>query len=173
MSDGPSHFATTDGGVTGLHDVDASTALEAPSLDTKFNSLRAAILPFACWKVDNLRFAFDSSAVQPGLRDDLANLLDQGAGAPQIPPESLSTAAAHGADRACQGYTIPLLDTILVVVNTSCTAPRARPPCSAASAPVWPSATRSGAMASWVSMRSMLPRKLASVRVRAPVMRRS
>jgi hypothetical protein len=28
-------------------------------------------------------------------------------------------------------------------------------------------------VASWVSMRSMLPRKLASVRVRAPVMRRS
>jgi hypothetical protein len=28
-------------------------------------------------------------------------------------------------------------------------------------------------MASWVSMRSMLPRKVASVLVRAPVMRRS
>jgi hypothetical protein len=28
-------------------------------------------------------------------------------------------------------------------------------------------------MASWVSMRSMLPRNLASVHVRAPVMRRS
>jgi hypothetical protein len=56
--------------------------------------------------------------------------------------------------------------------NTSCTAPSARPPRSAASAPAWPSAARSDA-ASWVSMRSMLPRKLASVRVRAPVMRRS
>jgi hypothetical protein len=57
--------------------------------------------------------------------------------------------------------------------NTSCTAPRARPPCSAASASAWPSATRSGAVASWVSMRSILPRKLASVLVRAPLMRRS
>ena len=50
---------------------------------------------------------------------------------------------------------------------------QARPPRSAASAPAWPSAARSGAVASWVSMRSMLPRKFASVRVRAPVMRRS
>src|SRR5216117_2805785 len=76
MGDGPRLFGTTDGGVTGLHEADGRTALVAPSLDTKFNTLRAAILPFACWKVDNLRFAFDSSAVQPGLRDDLANLLD-------------------------------------------------------------------------------------------------
>jgi hypothetical protein len=57
--------------------------------------------------------------------------------------------------------------------NTSCTAPSARPPCSAASAPAWPSVTRSEAVASWVSMRSMLPRNVASVHVRAPVMRRS
>jgi hypothetical protein len=57
--------------------------------------------------------------------------------------------------------------------NTSCTAPSARPPCSAASACAWPSAARSGAMASWVSMRSMLPRNVASVLVRAPLMRRS
>jgi hypothetical protein len=57
--------------------------------------------------------------------------------------------------------------------NTSCTAPRARPPRSAASACAWPSIARSGAVASWVSMRSMLPRKVSSVFVRAPVMRRS
>lgn len=57
--------------------------------------------------------------------------------------------------------------------NTSCTAPKARPPRSAASASAWPSVTRSGAGASLVWMRSMLPRNLASVRVRTPVMRRS
>ena len=53
----------------------------------------------------------------PLLLNDLANLLDQGAGAPQIPPESLSTAAAHGADRACQGYTIPLLVAETRILN--------------------------------------------------------
>jgi hypothetical protein len=56
--------------------------------------------------------------------------------------------------------------------NTSCTAPKARPPCSTASAAAWPSVTRPDAMASaWLSIRSMLPRKVASVFVRAPVMR--
>jgi hypothetical protein len=56
--------------------------------------------------------------------------------------------------------------------NTSCTAPKARPPCSTASASACPSATRPDAAASaCVSIRSMLPRKVASVFVRAPVMR--
>src|SRR5436305_11293336 len=53
----------------------------------------------------------------PLLLNDLANLLDQGAGAPQIPPESLSTARAHGADRARQGYTIPLLVAATRILN--------------------------------------------------------
>jgi hypothetical protein len=56
--------------------------------------------------------------------------------------------------------------------NTSCTAPTARPPCSIASASAWPSATPPDAVASaWLSMRSILPRKVASVFVRAPFMR--
>ncbi len=57
--------------------------------------------------------------------------------------------------------------------NTSCSAPRARPPCSAASASPWPSAVRPAGLTSPVSMRSMLPRNSASMRLRAPVMRRS
>ena len=57
--------------------------------------------------------------------------------------------------------------------NTSCMAPMARPPCSAASASACPSATLQGAYASPCdSMRSMLPRKVASAFVRAPVMMR-
>ena len=57
--------------------------------------------------------------------------------------------------------------------NTSCTVPSARPPCSTASASAWPSATRpdTAVASAWLSIRSMLPRKLASVLVRAPVMR--
>ena len=56
--------------------------------------------------------------------------------------------------------------------KTSCTAANARPPCNITSASAWPSATRASATASFgASMRSMLPRKVASVLVRAPVMR--
>ena len=57
--------------------------------------------------------------------------------------------------------------------NTSCTAPRARPPASVASASAWPSATRSGANGPpCASMRARWPRKVASVLMRALVMRR-
>jgi ActR/RegA family two-component response regulator len=51
----------------------------------------------------------------PLLLNDLANLLETGKN--QIPGGSLSTAAAHGADRARQGYSIPLLVSETRVLN--------------------------------------------------------
>jgi hypothetical protein len=55
--------------------------------------------------------------------------------------------------------------------NTSCKAPRASPPCSTASACPWPRAARSGdELPPCASMRSILPRKLASALMRALVM---
>jgi hypothetical protein len=44
------------------------------------NTLRAAIIPFACWRVDDVRFAFDSSIVGPDVgpeMDQLGKLIDQ------------------------------------------------------------------------------------------------
>jgi YesN/AraC family two-component response regulator len=51
----------------------------------------------------------------PLLLNDLAHLLETGE--TQIPEKSLSTAATHGAERAKQGYTIPLLVTETRVLN--------------------------------------------------------
>jgi ActR/RegA family two-component response regulator len=51
----------------------------------------------------------------PLLLNDLAHLLETGE--TQIPGKSLSTAATHGAERAKQGYTIPLLVTETRVLN--------------------------------------------------------
>ena len=51
----------------------------------------------------------------PLLLNDLAHLLETGG--TQIPDKSLSTAAMHGAERAKQGYTIPLLVTETRVLN--------------------------------------------------------
>ena len=51
----------------------------------------------------------------PLLLNDLAHLLETGG--TQIPDKSLSTAATHGAERAKQGYTIPLLVTETRVLN--------------------------------------------------------
>lgn len=51
----------------------------------------------------------------PLLLNDLANALK--ASPVQLPPESFSTAAVHGADRARQGYTIPMLVTETRILN--------------------------------------------------------
>ena len=51
----------------------------------------------------------------PQLLNDLAKLLETGE--TKIPETSLSTAATHGAERAKQGYTIPLLVTETRVLN--------------------------------------------------------
>jgi hypothetical protein len=51
----------------------------------------------------------------PQLVTDLAKLLETGE--TQIPVKSLSTAASHGAERAKQGYTIPLLVTETRILN--------------------------------------------------------
>jgi ActR/RegA family two-component response regulator len=51
----------------------------------------------------------------PLLLNELAHLLETGG--TQIPKTSLSTAAIHGAERAKQGYTIPLLVTETRVLN--------------------------------------------------------
>jgi ActR/RegA family two-component response regulator len=51
----------------------------------------------------------------PFLLNDLANLLETGK--KQIPRDSLSSAAAHGTDRAGQGYSIPLLVSETRVLN--------------------------------------------------------
>ncbi len=46
----------------------------APSVGDEHNTMRAAILPFACWRVDDVRFEFDSSLVLPDVADELADL---------------------------------------------------------------------------------------------------
>ena len=51
----------------------------------------------------------------PLLLKDLAKALE--IGKMQVPPESLTTAATHGALRAQQGYTIPLLVTEIRILN--------------------------------------------------------
>lgn len=77
MPDRAGLLGTTDGGVSGLIEAPHPlTALVAPTVAAEVNTIVRAIFPFACWRVDDMRFAFDSSAAQPDLRDDLANLLD-------------------------------------------------------------------------------------------------
>jgi hypothetical protein len=92
-------------------------------------------------------------------------------------PDSISakscrtqTSGRRAAARPARPATKPVAAALCrpASVNTSCIAPRARPPCNVASTSAWPSATLSGRYASpCASMCSMLPRKVASVLVRA------
>ena len=50
------------GGIIGTHAGNEGVTLPlAASSASEFNTIRRSICPFACWKVEDLRFAFDSS----------------------------------------------------------------------------------------------------------------
>ena len=78
--------SASEGGVTGLHaDQKVPTFLVAPSTEDQFNIARLKLIPIACWRVDDIRFAFDSSFIIPAVTSDLvvlAGLLSQNPGCP-------------------------------------------------------------------------------------------
>ena len=79
-------LAVTGGGTTAQHPMVAThEVLVAPTTVDEHNTIRAAILPFACWRCDDIRFDFDSSFVRPEIADELgalAALRKQHPGAP-------------------------------------------------------------------------------------------
>jgi hypothetical protein len=63
--------ATSDGGIAGSHDSPSTFEfLVAPTTDDKFNTARLRLIPVACWRVDDIRFAFASSFVAADPPDD-------------------------------------------------------------------------------------------------------
>jgi len=78
---------SSDGGVQGTHAAKGTPELRvAPSTAGEFNNTRLPLIPIACWRVDDIRFAFDSSfvAAQPSsdpnatpndIRAELQNLI--------------------------------------------------------------------------------------------------
>src|SRR5580698_3827131 len=75
-----------EGGVTGLHAVpDPTPILVGPCTDDQLNTARMRLIPIACWRLDDVRFAFDSSFITPDVTSDLlvlADLLSQNPGCP-------------------------------------------------------------------------------------------
>jgi hypothetical protein len=51
-----------------------SGVVVAPTTGNEFNTVIARIIPVACWRVDDIRFEFDSSIVQPAMHDELRHL---------------------------------------------------------------------------------------------------
>jgi hypothetical protein len=76
MSNGPDGTlrAASDGGLSGDHPAEPPFHfLVAPATADEFNTARLRLIPVACWQVDDLRFAFDSSFVDADPAPDSGN----------------------------------------------------------------------------------------------------
>ena len=65
------------GGVAGAHDTAGQQPLQfqiAPSTGPEQNRIRFPLIPLACWRVDDVRFAFGSSFVQPDAAEEIEYL---------------------------------------------------------------------------------------------------
>ena len=67
----------SDGGVSGEHDSpDPFQFLVAPTTSDQFNRAHLRLIPVACWRVDDIRFAFDSAFVDADYSTDPADTPD-------------------------------------------------------------------------------------------------
>ena len=75
MSEGGEELTVFEGGVLGRHErVLPIAALVGPSTGAEFNAIVAGLVPIACFRVDNIRFAFASSFIEPTIQPDLVRL---------------------------------------------------------------------------------------------------
>ncbi|HEY3738323.1 MAG TPA: peptidoglycan-binding protein [Bryobacteraceae bacterium] len=77
---------TTPGGTAQSHpEKDPQPFLVAPTTQVDLNTIKAFLIPVGCWRVDDVRFAFDSSVVHPDVKTEtgmLETLRKAHAGAP-------------------------------------------------------------------------------------------
>jgi hypothetical protein len=72
---GGSLHDASEGGVSGhLSDTAPFKWIVAPSTSSEFNTARLLPIPVGCWRVDQIRFAFDSSFVTPDITEELKML---------------------------------------------------------------------------------------------------
>jgi len=65
----------SEGGIAAKHTpVQEHVGLVGPTTENEFNTLRAGFIPVACWRVEDFRFAFDSSMVEPEIAVELEHL---------------------------------------------------------------------------------------------------
>jgi OmpA family len=69
--------SASDGGTAGtVAPVEPFKLLIGSATSNEFNTVRLRLIPIACWKVDEVRFAFDSSFVTPEIKTELQMLSD-------------------------------------------------------------------------------------------------
>jgi outer membrane protein OmpA-like peptidoglycan-associated protein len=73
----PTVQGASSGGIAGTHPpADPLQLLVGPTTGNEFNTARLRPIPLACWRVDDLRFQFDSSFVLPDTREEFGMLAD-------------------------------------------------------------------------------------------------
>jgi hypothetical protein len=73
----PEPTRVSEGGIAAKHPPSEDiAALVGPATGSEHNTLRAAIIPVACWRLEDVRFEFDSSIVSPGIEAELADLAE-------------------------------------------------------------------------------------------------
>lgn len=66
---------TSQGGLSGEHPQrKIQRVLVAPSSDGEYNTVKVALVPVACWRVDDIRFEFASSFIKPEATDEFQEL---------------------------------------------------------------------------------------------------
>jgi hypothetical protein len=98
MADLGSIHGASDGGMAGNHSsTEQQPVMAGTSTESQSNLIRMPLIPVACWKVEDVRFVFDSSFILPEARDEMGLLesliqkhtrRDPGQ-QPQAPPVSL------------------------------------------------------------------------------------
>jgi hypothetical protein len=103
--DGSIHSAS-EGGVVGKHpDPDPFELLVAPSTADELNTAHLRLLPVACFRIDDVRFKFDSSFVLPAVQSDMQNFSNLRKNDPVLKDAPISI-FGH-ADPSYQGNFVP------------------------------------------------------------------
>jgi hypothetical protein len=67
--------AVSEGGIAAKHPVLQELGVSVgPATGSEFNTIKAGIVPVACWRVEDLRFEFDSSFITPAIKTELEHL---------------------------------------------------------------------------------------------------
>jgi peptidoglycan hydrolase-like protein with peptidoglycan-binding domain len=75
-----------DGGLGTPHPAEQEHSLYlAPSTSAEFNVIRAPLVPIGCWRLEDIRFEFDSSFINPSAAGEFKNLASLAQGLPGAP----------------------------------------------------------------------------------------
>jgi protein-arginine deiminase len=94
----PLEFATAGGTVASHEPLPWPPLLVGPATGSESNAYRAGLIPFACWRIEDIRFDFDSSLVKPDIVDEIRQLARLTKAHPECPLSIFGHADPAGDD---------------------------------------------------------------------------